>query len=111
MGGIPQVEIGKVLDVSDETLRKHYRDELDLGMTKANAKVVQTAFQQATSGKSPAMTMFWLKTRMGWKETQKVEHTGADGEAIQHSVNVSELTDDQLSRIVAGEPVEDVLDG
>lgn len=83
MGGFPHEEIADTLGISDETLRKHYREELDHGMTKANARVVQTAFQQATSGKSPAMTMFWLKTRLGWKETQKVEHTGQGGEPIQ----------------------------
>jgi hypothetical protein len=32
--------------------------------------VMQTAFKMAVSGKTPAMTMFWLKTQAGWKEHQ-----------------------------------------
>ena len=27
--------------------------------------------------------MFWAKTRMGWKETNVQEHTGANGTALQ----------------------------
>jgi len=83
MGGIPQDDIAAALGIAPDTLRKHYRDELDHGMTNANARVVRTAFEQATSGDSPAMTMFWLKTRMGWKETQTVEHTGEDGGPVR----------------------------
>jgi AcrR family transcriptional regulator len=83
MGGIPQEDIAAALGISLPTLHKHYRQELDHGMTEANARVVRTAFQQATSGESPAMTMFWLKTRMGWKETQKVEHAGEDGGPVR----------------------------
>jgi len=33
----------------------------------------------AVSGKCVAMTIFWLKARMGWKETIKTEHSGEIG--------------------------------
>ena len=52
---------------SPKTLRRHFREELDLGATKADARVGQTMFQMATSGKNPAATMFWLRCR-GWHE-------------------------------------------
>ena len=54
---------------STKTLAKHFREELDSGETEANARVAQTLFQMATSGEQPASTMFWLKTRAGWRET------------------------------------------
>jgi hypothetical protein len=85
MGGMPQEDILAGLPIDDtKTLRKHFREELDTAYAKANARVVQTAFKQATSGKSPAMTMFWLKTRMGWKETEvrEVEHSMEEGGSI-----------------------------
>jgi hypothetical protein len=66
------------------TLRKYFRDELDLGMTEANAQVGQTLFQMATSGQCPAATIFWLKCRMGWRETTIVQNQtlDANGNAI-----------------------------
>jgi hypothetical protein len=36
--------------------------------TEANAQVAQSLYQQATSGKKTAATIFWLKTRAGWRE-------------------------------------------
>ena len=54
---------------STKTLCKHFREELDSGDTEANAQVAQTLFQMAISGEQPASTMFWLKTRAGWRET------------------------------------------
>jgi len=76
MGGIPQEEIAKVVGVSIPTLYKYFREELDNGATKANAKVIAVAYQQAISGKSPVMTIFWLKTKLGWKEKKEIEHSG-----------------------------------
>ena len=40
--------------------------------------------------------MFWAKTRMGWKETNGQEHTGADGKPIAHSVEIK-VTFDRLT--------------
>ena len=37
--GIPEIDIAMVVGVDAKTLRKHYRDELDMGETKANAQV------------------------------------------------------------------------
>jgi hypothetical protein len=37
--GIPETDISAVFGVDPKTLRKYYRDELDLGETKANAQV------------------------------------------------------------------------
>jgi hypothetical protein len=58
---------------STKSLRKHFRKELDRGAIEATAKVGQTLYQMATSGKHPAATIFWLKTRAGWREVQVVE--------------------------------------
>lgn len=40
--GIPQVNITDFLDIDLKTLCKHYRRELDIAATKANALVAQT---------------------------------------------------------------------
>lgn len=61
-----------------KTLRKHYRQELDFGHTKANARVAEFLYRKATTEGSQAVTaaIFWLKTRAGWRETTVQEHAG-----------------------------------
>ena len=68
--GIPQLDIARTIGVSDRTLRKHYRDELDLGHVKAHCKVAENLFRIATGTGPKAVTaaIFWLKTRAGWSE-------------------------------------------
>ena len=67
--GIPHEQIAIQIGIrSAKTLRKHFRDELDRGVTEANYKVGQTLFSMATSGDSAAATIFWSKTRLGLRE-------------------------------------------
>lgn len=67
---ITQSEIAIVLGIDEKTLRKHYRDELDRGLYKANAKVGANLYKIACGGGREAVTaaIFWLKTRAGWSE-------------------------------------------
>ena len=68
--GIPQDDIARVIGITAPTLREHYRDEIDLGLIKANAKVAQNLFtiacKQTREGLDAAK--FWLRTRAGWSE-------------------------------------------
>lgn len=89
--GIPQDDIARYIGVDAKTLRKHYRDELDNSVTKANAAVGRFLYQNATGntlkdGASHSdcvrAAMFWAKTRMGWRETQNIDHT-TGGEKIR----------------------------
>ena len=77
--GIPADDISRVVAIDAKTLRKHYRDELDLGTAKANAQVAGFLFNSARNGNVTAQ-IFWLKTRAGWKETpSEHRHVGAFG--------------------------------
>ena len=68
--GMKQEEIAKVMGVcSPKTLRKHFREELDLAAIEANSQVAQTMYKLAISGRNPTSTMFWLKCRSGWRES------------------------------------------
>lgn len=86
--GIRYVDIAQKLEISDDTLVKHYKKELEDGRIDANASIGQTLFQQAKDGNTSA-AIFWLKTRAGWKETQAHEITGADGEALPLSIGIT----------------------
>jgi hypothetical protein len=94
--GIPEIDIARTVGIDPKTLRKCYRDELDLGETKANAQVAGFLFTAAKSGNVSAQ-IFWLKTRARWKESPaEHKHSGAVG-----TYDLTKLSDAELERLVA----------
>ncbi len=75
--GMQHEEICQVIGIrSAKTLRKHFRSELAEGSVHAVAAVARTAFDMATSGRYPAMTLFWEKCQRDARverEREKVE--------------------------------------
>ena len=93
--GIPEMDIARVFSIDPKTLRKHYREELDLGETKANAQIAGYLFNAAKNGNVTAQ-IFWLKTRAKWRETPvELRHSGSIGRK-----DLSELSDDELFGII-----------
>jgi hypothetical protein len=93
--GIPETDISRVVNIDPKTLRKHYRDELDLGETKANAQVAGFLFNSAKNGNVSAQ-IFWLKTRARWRETpMELQHSGVIGHK-----DLSRITDDELMAMI-----------
>ena len=76
--GIPQTDIANQLGVDAKTLRKHFREELDRGMTEANMRVAQSLYNMATTGGSVAAAIFWMKARAGWREKHEIVLTEED---------------------------------
>lgn len=92
--GVPQEEIARQVGINAETLRIHYRKELDSGTARANAQVAASLFRKATSDgpQSTAAAIFWMKTRAGWKETTVNQHVGDDdGPAIRHAYRIERV--------------------
>ena len=72
--GVRQEEIAEFVGIrSPKTLRKHFRAEIDRGATRASFNVGMTLYKMATSGQHPAATIFWMKTRCGWRERAALE--------------------------------------
>ena len=100
--GVPIKEVAAYIGIDDKTLYKYYKDELENSAIKANANVGKFLYQ-AASGQALATgatysdcvraAMFWAKTRMGWKETNVQEHTGANGTEIQNQKITIEVVD------------------
>jgi len=86
MVGTPQEEIARVLGISDRTLRKHYRDELDLALAKANAQIGGSLFNKAKNGDTTAQ-IFWLKTRGGWSEKKEEKPTNDMASVLQSLID------------------------
>jgi hypothetical protein len=83
--GTPQKTIAGIIGIDDKTLAKHYREELDLAMAKANAAIGGALFSKAKGGDTTAM-IFWMKTRARWKEQHQVDHTSSDGTMTPHVI-------------------------
>jgi len=78
MVGTTQADIARVLDIDEKTLRKYYRDELDLAKSKANATIGGALFNKAKNGDTAAM-IFWMKTQAKWAERHELDHSSTDG--------------------------------
>jgi hypothetical protein len=91
--GYTQPQIAALMGKSEDSLQRYCRDELDLGQLKVNAKIGGKLFQKAMSGDTASL-IFWAKTRMGWKETDRLEHTGPGGGAIPIAVTVKFVGDE-----------------
>ncbi|WFT88020.1 helix-turn-helix domain-containing protein [Rhizobium leguminosarum] len=68
--GVPQAEICRVLEVSEKTLRKHFRRELDRGAAKLEAALIVHLLRIAGSRGAVALKAirFALQSRFGWSE-------------------------------------------
>jgi len=93
--GLPHEQIAMLVGIDDKTLRKHYREELDLGKAKANSQIAKTLYQKATAGDTTSL-IWWTKAQMRWSETVKQELTGADGEPLQ-GIQISFVKPDENS--------------
>ena len=98
--GVPEADIARVVGVDPKTLRKHYREELDTGHIKANAKVAENLYRQAMGDGRAAVTaaIFWLKTRARWKETSVHEIGGPDLEPLRIVIQAAEFPENHPSR-------------
>ena len=75
--GLPHIQIAQIIGCAPKTLRKRFREELNIGKIKANAKVAGALYQSALDGNVKAQT-FWLKAVGGWQETGRVEIVSED---------------------------------
>ena len=73
--GMTMEHMSAVLGFSKDTLERRMRENprVDAAIKKGRAEtaneIAQTAYNLAKDGNVP-MTIFWLKTRLGWKEDQ-----------------------------------------
>src|SRR5215208_4361511 len=68
--GVTQLEIARVVGISDPTLRRAYREELDRGMAAVYGKLVGNLLRLAGGSDGTALRaiMFSLRCRFGWSE-------------------------------------------
>ena len=92
-------DIADFLGITDRTLRKRMTEDANVrsayqkGRARAKAAVGTSLLQQARDGNLTAM-IFYAKTQMGWRETERREHINID---------LDSLTDEQLEQVARGE--------
>lgn len=91
--GIPHALIAEIVELSEDTLNKHYKKELKFSTPIAVARIAGTLYQQALNGDTKAAVQY-LKMKgaqYGWVEKQVVEVTADTKETKELEQRVLEL--------------------
>lgn len=81
LAGATRAQISRIMEIAPKTLDSHYEKEMKLGSEFATGQVAGALYKKAIGGDVASM-IFWMKTRGGWRETNRLEVTGADGENL-----------------------------
>ena len=81
-----------------DTLRNHFKRDLELGRARAHGKIGKTLFDKAMAGDTGSL-IWWTKTQMRWAETQKHEivHTG---------ISINDALEAAKARLISGEIID-----
>ena len=91
--GFNQQTIGTFIGISHVSLRRYFRRELDIGPTEANLRVANALYKNATTNGNVTAQIFWMKSRMGWRERDPVPGQGAE-EEVRYVVEMPADVDD-----------------
>jgi hypothetical protein len=79
---VPQRAIASFLGISENTLRRHYPDELEHGAALGDI-ALGTCFRAKLEAGDTAAVIYATKIRFGWSERMKLEHSGPNGGPLQ----------------------------
>jgi len=91
--GTTTTDIAKLLGIGLPTLKRHYKEELNFGKSKANASVAGKLFDKAMHGDVTAQ-IFWLKAQANWSDKQQVEFSSEDGTSPVNRVEIEVIGED-----------------
>ena len=81
-----------------DTLRTHFKRELELGKAKANGKIGKTLFDKAINGDTASL-IWWTKTQMRWAETQKHE-------IVQTTISINGALESAKTRVLNADIID-----
>lgn len=79
--GIRSDGIATYIRISDQALRRYFREELETGFDKTEAALAAVLLVKALGGNMPALSLL-LKCKMDWKENTKATDGPATIEAL-----------------------------
>ena len=95
VAGIPLYLIAEVIELNEETIKKHYRRELAIAEPITIERVAKTVVMQALEGneKSQALYMKTKGAKFGWVEKQIIETTDSkDTQAMREKIAELEIS-------------------
>ena len=95
--GLKPEDIGVLLDISEPTVRRHFKDELTKSRIKVKAAIGASLVAKALRGNLTAQ-IFYLRTQAKWNV--RVEHTGEGGGPIR-TYDLSNLGLDEKRTLLA----------
>lgn len=100
--GLTLEETARILDINYATLWRYARRHPDFGKAlqrgaeKANLKVRESVFKNATQRNNLGAQVFWLKNRAGWKDQPVVDNSKHLHLTVQNQEQVKKMNDEEL---------------
>lgn len=85
---VPLDKLAKLIGITEKTLNKYYKPEIESGRAYADAYVLNKLFQGIDRGSERLITLY-ARTQLGWKEHQIQEFMG-EIKATGWGVNIIE---------------------
>lgn len=95
IAGVPIHVVARVLATTENTLRRQFSAELEDAAAQAGAQVVGALLDNAIAG-NVAAQIFWCKTKLGWRETDRLSDNGA-----QKVIGAAPLSNDEFEKMYA----------
>lgn len=75
--GLTNSQIATIIDIAETTLKSkpEFTAAIKKGRELAAGNLHRTAYEMAVKDKNPAMVMFMLKCKHGWREKQEIDIT------------------------------------
>jgi hypothetical protein len=117
--GLTLDQIADCLNIGERTLRQRFSESEEVAAAYKRGKAVainavaKTVYQKAVAGEG-AFPFFYLKTQAGWRETNRMEVTGADGGPIEARVDgptAADWLDTEVNRLRSREGTPAVVAG
>lgn len=82
--GVDPPDIARQIGCSENTLYKHFREEMEHGLTTLRTKMGSKIVSLGLDGNVQAL-VFYLKNHggPGWEDKQRHQHSGPDGKPIE----------------------------
>jgi hypothetical protein len=96
--GTPHDDIGTLIGVSANTLRRYFQHELDVGSAQANLRVGINLYRMATGDPSLMSTLlaaiWWSKAMMGWQDPSRIRGINIVGAPVENCGQVVVILQD-----------------
>ena len=104
MAGTTINTIADCLNITDDTLRKHFRYEITTARERMKGEAVRVLMDSLTDGSLDA-AKYVLSRAAGWTEKTAHEHSGPDGGAIE-TVDWSRVDTETMRKLMAARKSE-----